>query len=302
MHPPSAPTPVTGDLVASFRYGKGFLIFLLVFGVIMLGMAAFVLYLSTLLPATGADPVALTTQRGSSVNFSSGTLLIYCTSAFLALIGLGVFGIYAWHKTLRQSHYELYEHGVAEITHGKTTYTAFAEIEDVYLFGSGQAAFAGLMTNLAYRRNASEPFHRVTEALKGFYDFQQLFRELHVNARQPVVLNTLHAGGNVTFNCIDSTQVWGKRLRGDFLNVKTQPIVVSNDFLQVQGAHVPLSALRSVDLSAWTEKVVITDVSGKVVLSTMTTGILSHDLFLNTLSLLMDRTAEGLPSAAPVLA
>lgn len=44
-----------------------------------------------------------------------------------------------------------------------------------------------------------------------------------------------------------------------------------------------MSSLRSVDLNAWTEKVVIKDESGKPVLSTIATGILSHDLFLNTL-------------------
>jgi hypothetical protein len=72
-----------GELVARFQYGKGFLIFLLMFGVILLGMAGFVLYLSTLLPASGSGPVTLTTQRGNAIDFSSPTVLIYCTSAFL---------------------------------------------------------------------------------------------------------------------------------------------------------------------------------------------------------------------------
>lgn len=297
----STTAPATGELVSRFQYGKGFLIFLLIFGVVMLGMAGFVLYLSTLLPASASGPVALTTQRGSTVNFASGVLLIYCTSAFLAVIGLSAFGVHAWHRKMRQSSYELYEHGIAHITHGKKIYLAFTEIEDVYLFGSGQAGFTGLITNLAFRRNASEPFHRVIEALKGFQDFQQLFRELYLNARQPVVLDTLRAGGSVTFNCIDSAQVWRKRMSGDFLNVKTLPIQVSRDVLQVQGSQVPMATLRTIDLSAWSEKVMIKDSSGKVVLSTVATGILSHDLFLGTLSLLVEDTAPDLAQAAPVL-
>ncbi|WP_346831973.1 hypothetical protein ABDX87_05540 [Pseudomonas abietaniphila] len=297
----STTEPATGELVARFQYGTGFLIFLLVFGVVMLGMAGFVLYLSTLLPVSGSGPVTLTTQRGSALEFSSATLLIYCTSAFLAVLGLGAFGVHAWHKKSRQSRYELYERGIAHITHGKKTYLAFTEIEDLYLFGSGQTGFTGLVTNLAIRRNASEPFHRVIEALKGFQDFQQLFRELYLNARQPEVLHTLQTGGSVTFNYIDSAQVWRKRMGGDFLNVKTLPIRVSRDVLHLQDSQVPVATLRTVDLSAWSEKVVIKDESGKVVLSTVATGILSHDLFLSTVRLLMEETASDLQQTAPVL-
>jgi hypothetical protein len=297
----STSAAATGEMVARFQHGKGFLIFLLVFGMILLGMAGFVLYLSTVLPVSGSGSATLTTQRGTTLDFSSPTVLIYCTSAFLAVLGLGAFGVYAWHKKLRQSSYELYERGIAHITHGKKTYLAFTEIEDVYLFGSGQTGFTGLITNLAFRRNASEPFHRVIEALKGFQDFQQLFRELYLNARQPVVLQTLQTGGSVTFNCIDSAQVWRKRMSGDFLNVKTLPIRVSRDVLQVQDSRVPVATLQTVDLSAWSEKVVIKDESGKVVLSTVATGILSHDLFLSTLSLLMEETTSDLEQAAPVL-
>lgn len=297
---PSATAPTTGELVARFQYGKGFLIFLLVFGVILLGMAGFVLYLSTVLPANSSGSVTLTTQRGNTLDFSNPIVLIYCTSAFLAILGLGAFGVYAWQKKLRQTSYELYERGIAHITHGKKTYLAFTEIDDVYLFGSGQAGFTGLITNLAFRRNASEPFHRVIEALKGFQRFQRMFRELYLNARQPAVLQTLQAGGSVTFNYVDSAQVWGKRMSGDFLNVKTLPIRVSRDVLHIQDSQVPVATLRTVDLSAWSEKVVIKDEAGKVVLSTVATGILSHDLFLNTLSLLMEDTALDLAQTAPV--
>jgi hypothetical protein len=144
----------------------------------------------------------------------------------------------------------------------------------------------GMVTNVAYRRNASEPFHRVIETLKGFHEFQQLVRELHVHARLPAVMASLDAGATVRFNCISSAQVWGKRVTGNFLKITTAPILVSAQFLEYQGHKVPMASLRSVDLNAWTEKVVIKNESGKPVLSTIATGILSHDLFLNTLDVL----------------
>lgn len=298
----SSTVPARGELLATFRYGKGFLIFLMIFGVAMLAMAGFVLYLSTILPDAASGPVAVTTRSTGTVQFSSTVMLVYATSAFLALIGIGAFGVRAWHKKMRLSQYELYEHGIAETTQGNTTYLPYTEIEDVYLFSSGQAGFSGLITNLAYRRNASEPLRRVNEALKGFHDFQQRFRKLYLNARQPVVLETLRAGGSVTFNCIDSAQVWRKRAAGNFLEIKTLPIVVSRDVLQVQGSSVPMSSLGSVDLSAWSEKVVIKDQAGNVVLSTVATGILSHDLFLSTLALLKDGQAQEPSQAAPLTA
>ncbi len=284
MQTSPAQTPsATGELIASFRHGKGFLIFSLVFGVVLLGLAGFVLYLGTILPPGNEGPVSLQTSRGMALNFSSPQTLIYATSALLAVLALGVFAAYVWHKKLRAPRYNVFEHGIERIINEQREYTAFADIEDLYLFGSGQTVMTGMITNLAYRRNASEPFHRVIETLKGFYEFQQLVRELHVRARMPAVVATLEMGGAVTFNCISSGQVWGKRMSGNFLKITTSPILVSRAFLDYQGRKVPMSSLRSVDLNAWTEKVVIKDENGKAVLSTIATGILSHDLFLNTL-------------------
>lgn len=283
--PTQAPS-ATGELIASFRHGKGFLMFSLIFGVVLLGLAVFVLYLGTILPAGSEGPVAGETSRGLSFSFSSPQTLIYATSALLAVIALGVFAAYAWHKRLRAPVYYVFELGIERIVNDQRHYTAFADIEDLYLFGSGQTAMTGMITNLAYRRNASEPFHRVIESLKGFYQFQQLVRERHVLARMPAVVATLEAGGSVTFNCINSGQVWGKRVSGNFLKITTSPILVSRTFLHYKGENVSMASLRTVDLNAWTENVVIKDESGKVVLSTIATGILSHDVFLNTLDAL----------------
>ncbi|MHA4976975.1 hypothetical protein ACX0K2_10865 [Pseudomonas extremorientalis] len=280
--PTQAPS-ATGELIASFRHGKGFLIFSLIFGVVLLALAGFVLYLGTILPPGNDGPVNLHTSRGMALNFANPHTLIYATSALLVVLAVGVFAAYAWHKKLRAPRYNVFEFGIERIINEQREYTAFADIEDLYLFGSGQTVMTGMITNLAYRRNASEPFHRVIESLKGFYEFQQLVRELHVRARMPAVIATLEMGGAVTFNCISSGQVWGKRVSGNFLKITTSPIVVSRASLEYQGHKVPMSSLRSVDLNAWTEKVVIKDESGKPVLSTISTGILSHDLFLNTL-------------------
>jgi hypothetical protein len=101
------------------------------------------------------------------------------------------------------------------------------------------------------------------------------------------VAEALESGRSVTFNCISSKQVWSKRVTGNFLKVTTAPIVVQRDFLEYQGNKVPMSSLRTVDLGTWTENVVIKDENGKPILSTIATGILSHDLFLNTLDVVL---------------
>jgi hypothetical protein len=285
---------MTGQLISTFRHGKCFLVFMLLFAIVMLGLAGFVLYLGTILP-TGSS--GATTSRGSSPQ-----MLIYSVSGLLFVISAVLFGLYAWQKKLRGTHYEVYEHGIVAVSGKQQQFTAFAEMEDLYLFGSGQAAFTGLITNLAYRRNENEPFHRVIESLKGFQDFQQVVRELHVRERLPVVMNKLESGAAVAFKYVPTGQVWRKRIGGNSLNVDTQTIVVTREFLEVGGRKVPVSTLSSVDLNAWSEKVTIKDEAGNPMLSTVCTGIMSHDLFLTTLDVLLDcentSSAETTPSLA----
>jgi hypothetical protein len=235
-----------------------------------------------------------------TMNFASQDVVFSFTTGLLALIGLCLLGTTVWQKKLRSTHYEVFENGIVRITKDQREYTAFSEIEDLYLFSSGQTVLTGLITNLAYRRNASEPFHRVVDTLKGFQAFQELVRDLHVRARLPAVAEALEAGQSVTFNCISSKQVWGKRVTGNFLKVTTAPIVVHRDFLEYQGNKVPMSWLRTVDLNAWTENVVIKGENGKPVLSTIATGILSHDLFLNTLDLVLAVKEQAREPAANV--
>lgn len=290
----------TGELIATFRQGKAFLIFGLILAVVCLGLAAFVFYLSTIVPMGDNGPVTLHTSRGMTMNFASQDVVFSFTTGLLALIGLCLLGTTVWQKKLRSTHYEVFENGIVRITKEQREYTAFAEIDDLYLFSSGQTVLTGLITNLAYRRNASEPFHRVVDTLKGFQAFQELVRDLHVRARLPAVAEALESGRSVTFNCISSKQVWGKRVTGNFLKVTTAPIVVHRDFLEYQGNKVPVSSLRTVDLNAWTENVVIRGENGKPVLSTIATGILSHDLFLNTLDLVLAGKEQAREPAANV--
>lgn len=290
----------TGELIATFRQGKAFLIFGLILAVVFLGLAAFVFYLSTIVPMGDNGPVTLHTSRGMTLNFSGEHKVFSFTIGLLATIGLCLLASTAWQKRLRNTHYEVYGNGIVRITKDQRVYTAFAEIEDLYLFSSGQTVLTGLITNLAYRRNASEPFHRVIDTLKGFQAFQELVRDLHVRARLPAVAEALEAGQSVTFNCISSKQVWGKRVTGNFLKVTTAPILLSRDFFEYQGNRVPVSSLRTVDLNAWTENVVIKDENGKPVLSTIATGILSHDLFLSTLDVVLAVEEQARKPAANV--
>ena len=99
----------------------------------------------------------------------------------------------------------------------------------------------------------------------------------------------------MTFKYVPTGQVWRKRIAGDSLNVVTQTIMVTREFLEVDGHKVPVSALSSVDLNAWSEKVTIQDEAGNPMLSTVCTGIMSHDLFLTTLDVLLDaqRASNG---------
>ncbi|MBK5000644.1 hypothetical protein IAE37_002920 [Pseudomonas sp. S31] len=298
MQQTSNQAPATGALVGHYYYGKAAKIFVIILVATLLLLAGAILYFTTLLPANGSGPVAFTTSSGSTVRFDGQVSLLYFTSGLLAVLGLGVAALWAWHSRYRHSSYELFEKGIAYTTKGVRTYVPFTEIEDLYLFSSGQMVMTGMITNLAFRRNASEPFHRVIEPLKRFHEFVQLFRELYLDARQPAVLQTLQAGGSVTFKYIATGEVWRKRVSGNFLDAKTLPIVVTRDHLQVQGSQVSIASLRSMDTSTWSEKINLKDASGNTVLSTVATGIMNMDLFLNTLGLLMEDSAAQAPQAA----
>ncbi|MFJ4068863.1 hypothetical protein ACIPW4_26765 [Pseudomonas sp. NPDC089996] len=268
------PTPVTsaGKLLGSYGYGKALIFCMFILGSIFLGLAAFIGYLSV----------------ASDQNFNGPKTLFYGTIALLAVLGGVMFVLALWQKKLRVARYEVYEKGICQIIGNQRDYVPFSEMGDFYLFASGQTAFAGLVNNLAYRRNASEPFRRVNPHLQKLFVFLEQVREQHLNERLPAVFATLESGGAVQFNYLETSQVWGKRMSGDFFNVTTKPLTITREALDVDGRKVALSSLRNVDLSQWTELVVIKDENGQTVLSTVATGIISFDLFLNTLHNLLE--------------
>ncbi|EIK97670.1 hypothetical protein PMM47T1_04139 [Pseudomonas sp. M47T1] len=287
------PAP-TGKHIKTFKHGKALPLFTGLFGAVLLAFAIFVLYLPTAHIITNTGPVSLQTSGGMTITFASQTTLLYATAALLAALAAVMLGLTLWQYTLRRASYDVHEHGITQVIGSQRDYTPFTEIQDLYLFSSGQTALTGLITNLAYRRDASEPFKRVTLQLKGFLAFVQWVRELYLRERLPVVLRTLEAGGAVTFNYISTGQVWGKRMGGNFLDIATQPISVTRDQLEVEGHTVSMVSLRGVDLNAWSEKVVIKGAVGKTVFAALATGIMSHDLMLATLStLLQDGAAQG---------
>lgn len=268
------PTPATstGKLLGTYGYGKALIICLLLLGSIFIALAAFVGYLSV----------------ASTAQFNGPKHIFPFTIGLLVVLGLIMFALVAWQKKLRTARYEVYEKGICQIIGSQRDYVPFAEMNDLYLFASGQTAFAGLTNNLAYRRNASEPFRRVNPHLKGLFAFMEQVRDQHLEERLPVVFTTLENGGAVQFNYLDTTQVWGKRIRGDFFDISTKPLTVTRDSLDIDGRKVSLQSLRGVDLNQWTELVVIKDESGQTLLSTVGTGIISFDLFLNTLHNLLE--------------
>ncbi|WP_287813923.1 hypothetical protein [Pseudomonas sp.] len=298
MHTTPAPT---GKLIKTFRHGKTLPVFTALFGVVLLALAIFVLYLQTAHLIASTGPVELQTNRGLNITFSSQAMMLYATAGLLAALAAGMLGLAIWQRNLRRASYEVHEHGITQIIGRQRDYTPFSEIQDLYLFSSGQTAISGLITNLAYRRDASEPFKRVSLHLKDFLAFVQWVRELYLRERLPAVMQTLEAGGAVTFNYISTGQVWGKRISGNFLNVSTQPIVLTREQLEVDGQKVSMASLRGVDLNAWTEKVVIKGAVGKTVFVANASGIMSHDLLLATLATLMQTgDAQGQPAPGTV--
>ncbi|KQN50287.1 hypothetical protein ASE98_23945 [Pseudomonas sp. Leaf48] len=95
---------------------------------------------------------------------------------------------------------------------------------------------------------------------------------------------------------------WRKRVGGDFLSITTQPIIFTGECLDVEGSKIPLSTLSTVDLNKWSEMVTIKDATGRQILFTVCTGILSHDLFLTTLDVLLDTERASSAETAPSLA
>ena len=79
-------------------------------------------------------------------------------------------------------------------------------------------------------------------------------------------------------------EFWKKRILGKYLDVTTQPILLSRSHIEVGGRRIPAATLAQVDINQWSERITIKDASGAVALSTIASGIFSLDLFLETLA------------------
>lgn len=282
MH--EAVSPATGNLIGKYGYGKALQIFAGVLAICMLGIAGFLGYLKTTVRFPG-DPAP---ANGPTTTFNGPPEMFTYTMAFLVFVALCLVAVIFWQKKLRNARYEVYEKGIRQITSSNDEFIAFKEMDDLYLFASGQTLTAGLINNLAYRRNAHEPFRRVNAHLHKLQAFIQVVRERYVEERMPAMADTLNQGDAVRFNYADTQQVWGKRVTGNFLDVKTKPLIITPQYLEVDGRRFPVALLREANTSAWTEKVVIKDNDGQVVLSTIATGIMGMDLFFCVLAWLQE--------------
>ncbi|WP_459206434.1 hypothetical protein ACSMEV_18485 [Pseudomonas sp. MLB6B] len=282
MHEASSPT--MGLLIGKYGYGRALPIFLGVFAAFCLGVAGFLGYDMTTVRFPGEPAPA----NGSGVTFNGPPELFIYPMAFLVFVALCLVAVIFWQKKLRNARYEVYEKGIRQITSSNDEFVAFKEMDDLYLFASGQTLTAGLINNLAYRRSANEPFRRVNAHLRKLEEFIKIVRERYMEEHMPAMVDTLDQGGGIRFNYVDTKQVWGKRVTGHFLDVKTKPLVITPQYLEVDGHRFPIDLLREANTSAWTEKVVIKDSDGQVVLSTIATGIMGMDLFFCVLAWLQE--------------
>ncbi len=277
LHPPNhrptgaTPTmthlqsPQTGELIETFTYSKWPLVLMYALAGIFFLAAAFLLVLKNHVPVDGYRTIHM-----------GVALVLAC--------GLAVLGLTVWQGTLRKARYEVYERGITEVVGRKRTYIAFAEMQDLYLFGTGKLGAAGFLTDVAYRLAPTTAFHWANQHLGRHLEFMQLVCQLHVRERLPVMITALSSDSVVTFNYVSSAQVWKKRILGKYLDVTTQPILLTRTHIEVGGRRIPAAALAQVDINQWSERITIKDASGAVALSTIASGIFSLDLCLETLA------------------
>lgn len=271
MHMENKESVLAGEWIRTFRHGKSLVICLAILGLIFFILAGLAIHL---------HQTTMANQQAHQEALLQATVL-------LVFLGMGMVVLAAWQFRLRQGVFAVHENGIFHAKGRTTTYTPFADIEDVYLFNSGKTA--GLFTNLAYRRNGKDAFTLANTHLKDFDEFQELFFAIHLRERMPVVMHALELGDSITFNYISTGQVWRKRIFGNFLEIATEPIRLSKHTFEANGRPMPTSMLRRDTLSHWTENLVIKNMAGEVQFSTVAIGILSVDLFIN----LFDYVIEG---------
>lgn len=223
----------TGNLIKSYRYGKGYLIFIYAFVALLLGVSGYLIRDYSIFSTPGA-----TTADGT--RFTGPPEVLLYGAGLTAFIAICMVLLALWQKKLRDARYDVHEHGIRQVTSSVDEFVPFVEMNDLYLFASGQTLTAGLTNNLAYRRHCGEQFRRINPHMPKLDEFMELVRDLHVQARLPVALDTLSQGGSVQFNYADTKQVLGKRVTGKFLKVETRPLVITPQGLEVDGRRFPI--------------------------------------------------------------
>ena len=262
---------LAGELIKTFHHSKTPVIYLAISGLMFLIISGFFTYLYHTPPTDHQEHQEILIQ----------------TIALLIFLGTTMMAIAIWQFRLRRGVFDVHEKGIFHATGRSTTYTPFAEIEDVYLSNSGKTA--GSFTHLAYRRNGAESFKRINTHLKDFLEFQELFFAIHLRERMPVVMHALEIGDFVSFHYVSTGQVWHKRIFGIFPEISTEPIRLSKHTFEANGRRMPTSMLHRATLRDWTDDLIIKNMSGEIQFSTMAVGILSADLFIN----LFDYVVEG---------
>jgi hypothetical protein len=247
--------------------------------VIFLAVAAFVFYLSTTFSANTLNEMSAIKFRNVRLGSYSAQTVLYATIGLLILLAVCILVMLWIFLKQRKGHFELHENGVVRQIGGGRVYTPFGEIQDLYMFASGRTAYTGLINNFAYRTGSQKEWITANTGLRKFDDFLVRLRELHVAHRIPLLQQEIAAGHRVTFRYINTPQVYWKRFAGGFLRVKTRELSLSRKCLHVDDATWPYEQLQQIDVSAWTERMAIKDVSGNVVFSCNETGMLSADVF-----------------------
>lgn len=178
--------------------------------------------------------------------------------------------------------FELHEYGVASQQGGTRSYTAFADIQDLYLYRCAEGAAAGHIDSLAYRSRTDNAW-TVASGLNEFSAFMDAFRSRYVEQRLPVLEALTGQGGRVTFRYV---------VGGDFPQLQTRELSLSAEGLHVDGATWAYESLQRIDLNDWTETLSLRDDSGKTVFSSPATRVLSSDLFVNLVYDRLGQTAE----------
>ena len=178
---------------------------------------------------------------------------------------------------------ELHEHGVVSRQGDARIYTAFADIQDLFLFTSGPKAGAGPINNFAYRSRSAQSWTLVPAETGEFDKLMDAFRARYVARRLPVLEEKIADGERVAFRYVQG---------GEFPDLQTRELALSATGLHIGDATWPYEALQRIDLNEWTETISLREENGKTVFSCLAANVLSSDLFVNLVYDQLGQTAE----------